>query len=997
MTMVWTIFLRVARGVIPPSRERVTVRRALPLLLFAAVIGGACVAADLLDVLMFSNRGAFAVLLALPWVWWIHVTGRSGLRGGRALAALLVRLLLLTVFAVLLSEPRAVRRSRRLSTVYALDVSDSVGPAATDEALTFVVKTASEKPEGDEAGLVVFGREAGVELPPRQTFPFEAINSRIGRDGTDLGASLGLAAAVLPEANDGQIVLISDGVSTDGDLSGALDEISSRGISVDVLPIQYDFGDEVWLEKLEVPRVVKLGETYEASIVLSSLTSGRGRLVLRENGKLIGEEMVDYQPGKNRYALPLYLREPGYYEYVARIEVPEARDGWRQNNIAMNYVYLRGEGRVLLVTDPEGDPREWEAFAGALRTSKRICDSQVAYEFPRDPMSLMPYDCVVFANVPADAFDVVQLGALKQAVHDQGTGFLMIGGRNSFGPGGYHRSPIEEVLPVTMDISQKKVLPKGALALILHTCEFPEGNTWGKRVAKEAIRVLGDQDEVGALVYDYQGGEKWLFPLTPAAEYDDLVKLINNAAIGDMPSFSATMQLGLDALKESDAAAKHMIIISDGDPSPPPPAMVQEFVASAISVSMVAVFPHGGQDISIMRSIAATTGGRYYFPQDPSLLPSIFIKEAKKLKRNLIQNKTFVPVVEYPSPILKGMTGLPELKGYVLTTPKPRAVTILKGPEEEEVDPVLSVWRYGLGKTAAFTSDLSPNWASSWVEWDRYSAFVEQLVTDISRTELRSDLYLSTYASGRTGIVQIEDHGAGSSYVELRVQVNGPRGKSVSVEAGQTGPRRYQGVFDLWGQGRYRVMVAGVRRDATERIVGGFVVPYSPEYLRFRSNPIVLSQIAERTGGRILTGAESGTEIFREDRESRTTSRAVFDWFLILLACLIPLDVAARRVQLDWGAVREWFGARRSSGESGETFSALLRRKDSIAFDRGESSEARVPPVSPGVEKRAIGTPGTRKPSSTQPKEAAPPAPADAVSTTQRLLARKKKWKDDSE
>jgi len=398
-----------------------------------------------------------------------------------------------------------------------------------------------------------------------------------------------------------------------------------------------------------------------------------------------------------------------------------------------------------------------------------------------------------------------------------------------------------------------------------------------------------------------------------------------------------------------------------------------------------------------MRSIAATTGGRYYFPQDPSLLPSIFIKEAKKLKRNLIQNKTFVPVVEYPSPILKGMTGLPELKGYVLTTPKPRAVTILKGPEEEEVDPVLSVWRYGLGKTAAFTSDLSPNWASSWVEWDRYSAFVEQLVTDISRTELRSDLYLSTYASGRTGIVQIEDHGAGSSYVELRVQVNGPRGKSVSVEAGQTGPRRYQGVFDLWGQGRYRVMVAGVRRDATERIVGGFVVPYSPEYLRFRSNPIVLSQIAERTGGRILTGAESGTEIFREDRESRTTSRAVFDWFLILLACLIPLDVAARRVQLDWGAVREWFGARRSSGESGETFSALLRRKDSIAFDRGESSEARVPPVSPGVEKRAIGTPGTRKPSSTQPKEAAPPAPADAVSTTQRLLARKKKWKDDSE
>ena len=39
-------------------------------------------------------------------------------------------------------------------------------------------------------------------------------------------------------------------------------------------------------------------------------------------------------------------------------------------------------------------------------------------------------------------------------------------------------------------IDQSGILPKGALVIILHTCEFAEGNTWGKRVAKEAIRVL---------------------------------------------------------------------------------------------------------------------------------------------------------------------------------------------------------------------------------------------------------------------------------------------------------------------------------------------------------------------------------------------------------------------------------------------------------------------------------------------------------------------------
>src|SRR6187397_952431 len=118
-----------------------------------------------------------------------------------------------------------------------------------------------------------------------------------------------------------------------------------------------------------------------------------------------------------------------------------------------------------------------------------------------------------------------------------------------------------------------------------------------------------------------------------------------------MPDFNTPMQMGLVGLQKSDAGLKHMIVISDGDPSPPTPALVQEFVAAKISVSMIAINPHGGQDISIMQAISQQTGGRYYFPQDPSQLPSIFIKEAKTLKRSMLQNKVFTPEVEFPSPV----------------------------------------------------------------------------------------------------------------------------------------------------------------------------------------------------------------------------------------------------------------------------------------------------------------------------------------------------------
>ena len=516
----------------------------------------------------------------------------------------------------------------------------------------------------------MFGRNAAVELPPRASFPFEAINSQIDRDGTNLEQGLSLAAAMLPEEKQGRIVLVSDGSQTTGDLSDVLDQLKSRGVIVDVLPVEYAYEHEVWLERLELPRTVKIGENYEAAVILSSLAEGSGKLTLRENGEEVYSEQVDFTAGKNRFVIPVHLRKPGYYEYSAAIHLPEGRDHLKQNNTVMNYLFVEGKGRVLVVTDPAGDPRDWEAMVRAMREGQRTVDIQSAYDFSRDMLSLMPYDCVVFHNVAADMFDAVQLNSLRDAVYHQGIGFVMVGGENSFGPGGYHRTAVEEALPVTMDITKKKILPKGALAIILHTCEFPEGNTWGKRITKQAIRVLGAQDEVGVLVYAWEGGDKWLFPLTPAGEYEKLVPKINGAQIGDMPSFQPSMELGLKGLKASDAATKHMIIISDGDPSPPTPALIKQYVDNKISISMVAIFPHGGEDISKMRAVAGVTGGRYYFPQDPNQLPSIFVKESKTLRRSMIQNRTITPEMAFPSPVMKGIETIPEVKGYVLTTRK---------------------------------------------------------------------------------------------------------------------------------------------------------------------------------------------------------------------------------------------------------------------------------------------------------------------------------------
>ena len=986
---------RFIRAIFPPARKPVTFPALAPLLAFLVLLGAGVGWCEWRGVLRFTRPAAFWLVLATPWIWWMHHVGGAALGKARALTALLVRLVIAGIFIMALAEPRAVRRSDVLSLIYALDVSDSMGGKVSDQALSWVMQTATRKPPKDEAGLVVFGRDAAVELPPRQTFPFEAINSRVARDGTNLAKALALSAAMLPEQNQGRIVLLSDGNENEGSVTAQLDELKARGVAVDVLPVSFDFQKEVWLERLDLPRVVKVGETYEASVLLDSLTKGTGKLALSENGKTIFEKPVEFDAGKTRFAMPLYLREPGFYEYVATITPPAGEDGWAENNVAIGDLFLRGEGQVLVVTDPKGDARDWEPLVGALKAAQRIVKVQMAYEFPRDALSLMPYDLVIFPNAPAEAFDAVQLQAMRDAVFNNGTGFLMLGGPQSFGPGGYHGSAIEEALPVTMDVTQKKVLPKGALAVILHTCEFAEGNTWAKRIAKEAIRVLGAQDEVGLIAFTWgsgSGGYQWIFPLTPAGEYEKLVPLINAAEPGDMPDFNTPMQLGLAGLEKSDAALKHMIVISDGDPSPPTPALVQQFVAAKVSVSMVAINPHGGTDISIMQSIAATTGGRYYFPQDPSQLPSIFIKEAKTLKRSMLQNKTFTPEVQIPSPVLKGIDTMPALRGYVLTTVKPRATTILRTPpdkvEPDQLDPVLATWRVGLGVTAAWTSDLGPAWAKDWLDWDKYRAFVKQLAIELSRVESKSDLRLSAFAADNSGAITVEDFAKDEAFLRVEARVAGPNGESATVPLRQIGPRRYQGSFPLWGKGRYQVIAAAAGRAGAaepENVTGGFAVPYSHEYLKFRSDPRALQEIARKTGGRVLSATD--LDLFHPQRHPRESSSPVIDWFLILLACLIPLDVAVRRVQLDWSLIRGWF-TRRARPESTETMGALLGRKRKVKSVLESARRDRPPPLDLA----------RRPPASTIPPPTSPPpkpdAPGETQSTTERLLARKQKRQD---
>ena len=96
--------------------------------------------------------------------------------------------------------------------------------------------------------------------------------------------------------------------------------------------------------------------------------------------------------GKKRITIPIRLREPGYYAYAARLVPKEGEDGWEENNVSINDVFIQGEGKVLVVTSDAGDPRDHTRFVESLRASRRLVDIIPAFRLSRDTLSLMPYD-----------------------------------------------------------------------------------------------------------------------------------------------------------------------------------------------------------------------------------------------------------------------------------------------------------------------------------------------------------------------------------------------------------------------------------------------------------------------------------------------------------------------------------------------------------------------------------------------------------------------------
>jgi uncharacterized membrane protein len=886
-----------------------------------------------------------ACILLVPIVW-LGMRNLAALGPVRRVLAIILRCLVVIILIALLARPMLTRTSKRMTLIAVIDRSQSIPTNLQKSALEYLSLAVAGKAAGDQLAVVDVAEAASISKLPGGDNVIRQRNTTLNGQQSKLADGVQMAMAIAPPDTAIRILLVSEGNETGGDLKEAARIAAANKIPIDVLPLRYSYDNEVIFKRLAAPARARSGQTIQLRFILNSTTSVRGKLLLNLNGEPVDlvpgspeiAVSVDLEPGTNVEIISMPVGKNGIHEFEAVFMPDEPwQDKIVQNNRASTITYVAGPGNILVV---DADGSTGRALEQALQNTDMDVRYTTTAEFPDNLSRLMGTDAVVLVNTGCGNFSFQQQEMLSRYVTDLGGGLIMVGGPQSFGAGGWIGSPVAEILPVDLDPPQKKQLPKGALVLIMHACEMPQGNYWGTRVALAAVRTLSRLDLIGILAYNWQGPSDWVFPLAPAGDKEAVTDAIEQMQMGDMPSLHDHLQAAYDKLKDCDASQKHVIVISDGDPAAPSPELLAQCRDAGITCTGVAIFPHSSMDVQSLVRVAQSTGGRFYDVKDPQQLPQIFIKEAQVVRRALIIEETFSPQISYSlSEILKGLPNtMPNLDGYVVTGPKAGLNQVVLTSSQS--DPILATCQSGLGRCAAFTSSVDSRWASGWLQWGGFERFWEQAVRWAAKPAQSADCEVFADVQGRQVTVNVEAIDAEGKFIQfanIEGQVIAPDISTGQLELTQIGPGQYQSQFQAVASGSYVVNLRykKLADDTTHFTQTTVTIPFAPEFRDLTDNAPLLAEVSEISGGRILGSDPNQADLFDyAGLKFPETEMPLLRPLMLIWLALFLLDVAARRVILDIRAIARraasFIRLKKSERKADQTLERLRARRQTL-------------------------------------------------------------------
>nr|WP_255723328.1 VWA domain-containing protein [Sporosarcina sp. ACRSL] len=692
---------------------------------------------------------------------------------------------------------------------------------------------------------------------------------------TNIANAVDLAAAVAKRDLATRIVLVTDGLETEGSIEELLPKYENSHVQIDTVVVRRSNQADASISLFETPRTAYEGERQLLRVEIESSTKTAGQLLIYLNDEEIVSESVTLDEGANLFAFHHEARGTGLLKYEAKLIVPD--DGLLENNRMLSVTMLEQSPRVLVV-ETERSPSVIPSLLDRNAIEVDVVDAE---QLPENLSGYLGYGAIIFDNVPGHLVGEHKMTVIEQAVKSFGTGFMMVGGDESFGLGGYFKSPIERLLPVEMEVKGKEQLPSLGLVITLDRSGSMSGSKIiiAREAAARAVELLRNDDTFGFTAFDHDIWE--VIPVGPLRDKQEAMDQILSIPAGGGTDIFPSVAKAYEDLADLKLQRKHIILLTDGQ-SPMPPEY-EEIIAEGkntnVTLSTVAIGTDA--DSVLLEELAELGGGRFYNAVDESTIPAILTRETSMLTRTYIEDDPFyVTLSNVPEWISIFRDGVPQMNAYIATTPKSTATVAAESPKE---DPVIAEWMYGLGRTIAFTSDSTGKWSGDLARWEGYPDFWN---TAVSRLLPSYEDVPYVVNHDRGGTYTITDSSRKSAFLE--VTIVDEQGKEVPFQSEPLAPGKTRVTLDA----NPGLVFFSITDDRGGLFEAGVSVPYGLEYKPAEPNVALLEKIAERTGGKYL---EEPEDVFRPHPYKSGERKPVADWLVLMAMILFFIDITLRR------------------------------------------------------------------------------------------------------
>ena len=367
------------------------------------------------------------------------------------------------------------------------------------------------------------------------------------------------------------------------------------------------------------------------------------------------ERELRLNAGSNNVSFRDTLSERGNHRYELLVE--SADDTLAENNLLQGVVEVKGPPRVLLLSAQKDSQRVLaQRLASArLRGGRGGAGGRIRLSLAE----LAAFDLLVLDNVPAFQLTHAKMESIEKYVRDLGGGLLVVGGSQSYGAGGYYRTPLERILPVDMRPPARLEMPHVALLFVIDKSgsmgSGAEGSTkldLAKAAAIAAADIMNPTDQVGILAFD--ANWDWALPFRQVGKGEWITeKLANLQSDGGTDLYKAMVEAHR-GIAGKTAAIKHVIVLSDGLTDKADfQSLVAKMARDGITVSTVSI--GNDADVKLMAEIAKDGKGRGYVALDPQTIPQIFTTETLLISRDLLIEKPVAPSIVAATGALKGI------------------------------------------------------------------------------------------------------------------------------------------------------------------------------------------------------------------------------------------------------------------------------------------------------------------------------------------------------